>query len=240
MQHGVTMIIAMAAGVACADEFNDLGDYLAATTDNQLIDFDTLPGGGDAPETGDILDDYLAFGVSFPPGNFYSGLAGAVSGTHGWINDTLNGDGTERLFDVDIVADDVTAVGVWQTLFAGGGTTTLEAYDALGNLLATAEGDADVDSLDFFGLTTDVPVKKVIVRWTDWFGWALDDLYVGKAGDAGCAADCNDDGVLNILDFVCFQGLFTNGDDAADCNNDGVLNILDFVCFQQVFQAGCD
>jgi len=54
-----------------------------------------------------------------------------------------------------------------------------------------------------------------------------------------CPADCNGDGILNILDFVCFQNLFVNGDDAADCNNDGVLNILDFVCFQGEFVKGC-
>jgi len=55
----------------------------------------------------------------------------------------------------------------------------------------------------------------------------------------GCAADCNEDGDLNILDFVCFQGIFVAGDPAADCNDDGSLNILDFVCYQGIFQEGC-
>jgi len=54
-----------------------------------------------------------------------------------------------------------------------------------------------------------------------------------------CEADCNGDGVLNILDFVCFQGLFQDGDPDADCNGDGVLNVLDFVCFQGEFVEGC-
>jgi len=57
------------------------------------------------------------------------------------------------------------------------------------------------------------------------------------AGD--CAADCNGDGATNILDFVCFQGLFSSGDPGADCNGDGNLNVLDFTCFQAVFAAGC-
>jgi hypothetical protein len=61
--------------------------------------------------------------------------------------------------------------------------------------------------------------------------------FVDEGG--GCAADCNDDGQLNILDFVCFQGLFVAGDPAADCNDDGLLNILDFVCFQGTFVEGC-
>jgi glucose/arabinose dehydrogenase len=54
-----------------------------------------------------------------------------------------------------------------------------------------------------------------------------------------CAADCNADADLNILDFVCFQDKFTMADPAADCNEDGDLNILDFVCYQGLFQQGC-
>ena len=62
---------------------------------------------------------------------------------------------------------------------------------------------------------------------------------VGTAVIGGCIADCDDNGQLNILDFVCFQGLFQAGDPSADCDGNGQLNILDFVCFQQAFQAGC-
>ena len=57
--------------------------------------------------------------------------------------------------------------------------------------------------------------------------------------EGSCYADCNGDGSLNILDFVCYQGTFQAGDPGADCNGDGSLNILDFVCFQSEFQAGC-
>jgi len=58
--------------------------------------------------------------------------------------------------------------------------------------------------------------------------------------EGACLADCDGNGDLNILDFVCFQQLFQAGDDGADCDGNGVLNILDFVCFQQLFQQGCD
>jgi len=54
-----------------------------------------------------------------------------------------------------------------------------------------------------------------------------------------CFADCNNDGMLNVLDFVCYQGVFQAGGDDADCNNDGLLNVLDFICFQTEFQEGC-
>ena len=55
----------------------------------------------------------------------------------------------------------------------------------------------------------------------------------------GPSADCNDDGELNILDFVCFQLEWQDQTDAGDCDNNGLYNILDFVCFQEVFVQGC-
>lgn len=54
-----------------------------------------------------------------------------------------------------------------------------------------------------------------------------------------CPADCNKDGTLDILDFVCFVALFQAGDPAADCNDDGAFTILDFICFQALFMEGC-
>ena len=54
-----------------------------------------------------------------------------------------------------------------------------------------------------------------------------------------CFADCDGNGTLNILDFVCYQNLFTSGDLAADCDGNNALNILDFVCFQNAFVGGC-
>ena len=62
----------------------------------------------------------------------------------------------------------------------------------------------------------------------------------GIVPEGGCAADVNGDGVLNILDFVAFQGLFQAMDPCADCDGNGMFNILDFVCYQALFQAGCE
>jgi hypothetical protein len=56
---------------------------------------------------------------------------------------------------------------------------------------------------------------------------------------AGCPADYNGDGALNILDFVAFQAGWQSQDPEADCDANGAFNILDFVCFQALFQAGC-
>jgi hypothetical protein len=55
----------------------------------------------------------------------------------------------------------------------------------------------------------------------------------------GCAADCDGNGTLNILDFVCFQQQWQAQTALGDCDGNGLYNILDFVCFQGEFQAGC-
>lgn len=51
----------------------------------------------------------------------------------------------------------------------------------------------------------------------------------------GNPADFNEDGVLNIFDFLAFQGAIVAGDLKADFNFDGVLNIFDFLAFQAAF-----
>jgi hypothetical protein len=66
----------------------------------------------------------------------------------------------------------------------------------------------------------------------------------GKACDIGafeldCYPDCDGNGVLDFLDFLCFQNAFLAGDPYADCNRDGTLDFFDFLCFQNKFLAGC-
>ena len=63
-----------------------------------------------------------------------------------------------------------------------------------------------------------------------------DDVFI--PGDS-CYADFNNDGALNILDYVAFQNAFTAGDPRADCNGCGCLDILQFLCFHDMFQQGC-
>jgi len=62
-------------------------------------------------------------------------------------------------------------------------------------------------------------------------------VIIGPAGE--CYPDYNDDGSLDILDFIAFQNGWTANEPAADCDGDGAFNILDFVCFQNAFKGGC-
>jgi hypothetical protein len=54
-----------------------------------------------------------------------------------------------------------------------------------------------------------------------------------------CVADCDESGVLDFFDFLCFQNQFAVGDPKADCDGTGVLDFFDFLCFQNEFAMGC-
>ena len=101
------------------------------------------------------------------------------------------------------------------------------------------------------GTNTKVPEPLL----TDYYGGArlVDDPDTADTGvgpgpivdmgiaemQAGCYADFNGDGSLDVLDFVAFQLAWVDQDGAADCDDNGAFNILDFVCFQLAFDAGC-
>ena len=86
------------------------------------------------------------------------------------------------------------------------------------------------DFSEFYGLEFEAEFDPMSARTND---------FSLMPGVEPCVADCDADGQLNILDFVCFQNLFATGSPNADCNSDGQLNILDFVCYQSIFGAGC-
>jgi hypothetical protein len=82
-------------------------------------------------------------------------------------------------------------------------------------------------------------------------GCSLDELRIGTTWEsvlpmaAACYANCDGSTgapVLNVNDFVCFQGRFAAGDTYANCDGSTappVLNVNDFICFQSRFAAGC-
>jgi hypothetical protein len=103
-------------------------------------------------------------------------------------------------------------------------------FDLSGQFIGASSVATDVDPAFRSGYANG-QVFIFDVALNGWQGYVI--------GEAGCAADFNGDGALNILDFVDFQTAFVGGDPAADCDQNGLFNILDFVCFQGVFGAGC-
>jgi hypothetical protein len=70
-------------------------------------------------------------------------------------------------------------------------------------------------------------------------------LRVSAGGPAACYANCDgstNPPILNVLDFICFQGLYAQAHPAANCDgstNPPILNVLDFICFQSAYATGC-
>jgi hypothetical protein len=54
-----------------------------------------------------------------------------------------------------------------------------------------------------------------------------------------CYADFNEDGVLDLFDFLGFVNGFNGGSGRADCDGDRVWDLFDFLCFVNAFNAGC-
>ncbi|MCA9297786.1 MAG: hypothetical protein KDA28_01895 [Phycisphaerales bacterium] len=56
---------------------------------------------------------------------------------------------------------------------------------------------------------------------------------------AGCLADWNSDGSLDIFDVLSYLDAFDGGDVGADLNEDGHHDIFDILAFLDAFDAGC-
>jgi hypothetical protein len=96
------------------------------------------------------------------------------------------------------------------------------------------------------GWQSDVAIARIEILADPTPGRPLvyDDLVIGT-GAAPCYANCDGSTttpVLNVLDFICFQTKYAQGDSAANCDNsttEPVLNVLDFICFQSAYATGC-
>ncbi|MCH8271290.1 MAG: hypothetical protein IH985_08805 [Planctomycetes bacterium] len=66
------------------------------------------------------------------------------------------------------------------------------------------------------------------------------DVFLARYEIDSCYADCDQSGMLDIFDFLCFQNSFVLGEPyACDCDPDPACDIFDFLCFQNAFVAGC-
>jgi hypothetical protein len=172
---------------ALADSYTDLASWKAAVPSWTLVNFDTDPSGAPTVPGAPIGATYAAYGLDFPPGNLIEGgFGGPVSPPNGWINNTLVG--SDRLFDVNMTVDTIFAAGVHNVFYGSWPNgAVLNAYGAGGGLLATVKSDGVAETLDFFGVTTTAPIKRVEILALNPGGWGLDDLYVGVPEPASAA-----------------------------------------------------
>jgi hypothetical protein len=169
----------LAAAPAGAASFNDLASFQAATSSLTLIDFNTDTAGNPTVDGVDIGNTYASLGAVFPAGNFFNdNFIQPSSPPMGWLSNT---GAPASIFEVDFTIPGVTAVGVVNVLNAS--QATLTAFDSANNPLEWVLADNDYDSLDFFGVTTASDIARVTIVFDGRFGWGLDDLYFGAAGD---------------------------------------------------------
>ena len=177
----VVGLVAMSAATGFgAETFNDLASFTAATQDLTYINFDVDPLGEPTLGGEEIGDTYASLGITFPTGNvFESSFGQPVSSPNGWLNDTLISG--NRVFDADFSVGGVTAVGVHNVYYGSvPNGAVLSAYSGE-TLVGSVTSDGIFETLDFFGLTSDVPITRITITVISPSGWGLDDLYFGQS-----------------------------------------------------------
>ncbi|MCA9278509.1 MAG: hypothetical protein H6815_07595 [Phycisphaeraceae bacterium] len=54
-----------------------------------------------------------------------------------------------------------------------------------------------------------------------------------------CYPDCDNNGTLNVFDYICFGNAFATAQFYADCDGNGSLNVFDYICFGNEYSVGC-
>lgn len=211
---GVTVVL-VTAGAACAQSNIDESLKYAWQENIGWMNWRDADGG----------DAGVVVGESFLSGWIWTENCGWISvgdGTPGGGDMYLNDVGSDH--GVNIANDGTLSGFGWGENIGWINFDTEAALGAFGD-----EARFDAKSGRFRGYA-----------WGENVGWFnLDDgeHYVAVGG--GCAADCDENGQLNILDFVCFQNEWMQQSAKGDCDGNGLYNILDFVCFQNAFTSGC-
>ncbi len=116
---------------------------------------------------------------------------------------------------------------------AGGQGTSTGVEDGF-NLFTTPVQVGPSFGLWFGGHTPTIPPGQA-----GYQPYASFFMRLFSSGAGGCYPDCDDNGTLNVNDYICFQTKFALGDPYADCDNNGVRNVNDYICFQTKFALGC-
>ncbi len=106
-------------------------------------------------------------------------------------------------------------------------------FTTSGAYVGTSKLDINVASTFRMGYTN----SQLFVFDDSRNGWQGYDI---GAGVPVCYADCEEDGDLDVFDYLCFLGLYANQDPYADCEGDGDWDVFDFLCYQGKYSNGCD
>jgi WD40 repeat protein len=65
------------------------------------------------------------------------------------------------------------------------------------------------------------------------------EIATNPFGPLACYPDFDQNGVLDLFDFLAYVNSFNGEDDQADCTDDDTFDIFDFLCFVNEFNEGC-
>ncbi|MCH7793204.1 MAG: hypothetical protein IID31_13110 [Planctomycetes bacterium] len=119
----------------------------------------------------------------------------------------------------------------------------LGRYDGAGNLLWIRQFGTSTSDLAP-ALARDGTGGVMVAGWTagnlGGRNSGENDAFIAQFTEEPCYADCDQSGVLDIFDFLCFQNSFVSAESyACDCDPDPVCDMADFLCFQNAFMGGC-
>jgi hypothetical protein len=122
-------------------------------------------------------------------------------------------------------------------LYAGTGAGIYWSFN--GGQTWTKDGP-DLPNVNIGDLAIDRPNNTITAGTYGRGAWRA-----GLRPPAACYPNCDGSTgapLLNVNDFICFQGKFAAGDPYANCDHSTaapVLNVNDFICFQTKFAVGC-
>lgn len=190
-------------------------DLAASTTQRESVD--SAGGQADTPVLIPDSDD----GVISEDGRFVAFRSIAINLVDRDYNRDIDVFVRDRDADGDGVYDESNDVTFRASVNTGGA-------EGNGNSDSPAMA-ADGSMIAFFSLADNLIADD---------GNALGDIFVRVTSEP-CVADCDENGNVNTLDFLCFLNAFNAGDPRADCDGSGGINTLDFLCFLNAFNAGC-
>ncbi|MFG0285165.1 MAG: GC-type dockerin domain-anchored protein [Phycisphaerales bacterium JB039] len=221
----------------------------AAAAQPTTIDFDDIPGTEQVSWAGTrYAHEGVVFGVIEPAvsaGLWSTGDPPEAADTlPRWVYGALHLGGTSPnggIFIEFMVGDRTGATAAASFWVAdvddGRGEWRAEAYDIYGVLLEQRTGTEVKTLVRFFRPQPDI---HRIEFHPSADGEGIDTvIFDGIFLAIDCYGDFNQDGTLDIFDFLAFQNAFAMGDPAADCDHSGRLDLFDFLCFQSAFAAGC-
>lgn len=120
-------------------------------------------------------------------------------------------------------------------------------FAADGTLIDAVEGDLAGGSTSFSWKNLALDPNGRYAYFSGWGNgfssnpvtWSSVVVKIDLGGTALCPADCDENGMLNIFDYICFGNAYASQNPYADCDGSGGFSIFDYICYGNKYSNGC-